>query len=240
LKERKVAPSTWNRRRASLIVFVDWAMEKDLLNADPMDGVAKMKVEELPPEWLDEQQFRSLVRRLDQDVNRALSVSEYEMRKALMYRAAIALMLYAGLRVGEVVALVPDDLDINERSGKVIVRDGKGEKHREVPLSLKARKALTAWLEWKDWNEPGNPLWYGRKGDPLGVRAIQDYVKQLGHVLEIEMTPHSFRHTFGKRLADKGVPVPYIQKLMGHASMETTARYIQAGWDDLVDATESL
>ncbi len=239
LDVQKLAPSTWNRRRASLIVLSDWALSKGYLNIDPMEGVEAKAAVETPPRWLDESEYRALVRHLDQEINRALS--DYEMRTALMYRALAALMLYAGLRVAEACALQRSDLTIGERSGKVVVRSGKGEKQREVPLNLKARKAIGAWLEWTE--KPGLPLplWHGRKGDPLGTRSVQNFFQELSRVLEIEdLTPHALRHTFVKRQVDAGVPMSWIQKLAGHSSAQTTARYARPGWSDLQSAVEML
>ena len=74
LQEEEVAPSTWNRRRVALIVFTDWAMSEGYLKEDPMLGVDEKPVEELPPRWLDEGEYREVVRYLDKEVNRILNL----------------------------------------------------------------------------------------------------------------------------------------------------------------------
>ena len=256
LQEEEVAPSTWNRRRVALIVFTDWAMDQGYLKEDPMLGVDEKPVEELPLRWLDEGEYREVIRYLDKEVNRALT--DYEEKTALMYRAIVHLMLFCGLRVGEVVDLRRKDIEINERSGTVFIRDGKGEKAAEVFLdNAKARRVISAWLEYLKersreyrqhlWEKghtepvPGLPLWYGRKGDPLSSRSIQNHVQEIGEALGLEITPHTFRHTFVRRLlVVHKVPVNIVQKLARHARVETTLSYAGVSRNDMRDALRQL
>lgn len=245
LKDEEVAPSTWNRRRASLIVFVSWALENGYLREDPMKGVAEKPVEELPPRWLDEAEYRSVVRYLDKEVNRAQT--GYEERTALMYRAIIALMLYAGLRVSEVCDLRPEDLEISERKGSVLIRDGKGGKQASLPLNLKARRAVEAWFDYRTREITGGKavflksLWVGRKYEPLSPRSVQNHVQAIGEDLGLDMTPHTFRHTFVRRLlVVNGQPVNVVQKFARHSRVEITLSYAGVSWDDLEQAAEEL
>lgn len=240
LKGEMVAPSTWNRRRISLIVFTKWAIETGALKEDPMLGVKEKPVEELPPRWLDEAEYRAVVRHLDKEVNRAQT--EYETKSALMYRAMISLMLYAGLRVEEVCSLKIKDLEISERKGEVWIRDGKGGKAAKMPLNVKARRALTAWFDhWVDYYQ-GSPLWVGRKHETLSARSVQNHVQSIGQVLEIDpLTPHTFRHTFVRRLlVVNKEPINVVQKFARHARVETTLSYARVSWDDLEEAAERL
>lgn len=243
LNDEKVAPSTWNRRRVSLIIFTKWALDQGYLKEDPMTWVEEKPENELAPRWLDEAEYRAVVRYLDKEVNRAQS--EFELRTALMYRAIIALMLYAGLRVEEVCSLKPEDLALSERKGSVLVRDGKGGKQAELPLNLKARKALSAWLEQRNsLRIPLLPLWFGRRiGEGnLSARSVQNYVQNIGQILEIEhLTPHTFRHTFVRRLlVVNKVPVNIVQGFARHSRVETTLSYAKVSWEDLERAAQQL
>ena len=242
LEEENVAPSTWNRRRASLIVFTQWAMDQGYLKEDPMVWVEEKKVEELPPRWLDEMEYRSVVRYLDQEVNRAQT--DFELHSALMYRAIISLMLYAGLRVGEVCNLEEKDLGIGERKGSVLIRDGKGGKQALLPLNKKARRAIIAWLDYREKAEDSGPhLWYSKRGHgTLSERSVQQYVQNIGKVLEIsDLTSHRFRHTFVRRLlVDKKEPINIVQKFARHSRIETTLSYARVSWEDLERAADQL
>jgi len=241
LQTKRVAPSTWNRRRVTLIVFAQWAIDQGYLKMDPMDGVPEKPVEELPPRWLDEGEYRQFVRYLDKQIN--IAQTEFEIRRSLMYRAICALMLYAGLRVDEVCSLDLEDLTIRERSGWVVVREGKGDKQATLPLkNPKARKVISDWLAYREEHHPDAPLWFGRRMGRLGTRAVQEHFKVIRKTLELEfLTPHSLRHTFVRRLlVVKKVPVNIVQKLARHAKVETTLSYAGPSWRDLEDAVESL
>lgn len=259
LDVEQVAPSTWNRRRISMMVFTEWALEYGYLNEDPMVDVSIKPAEELPPRWLDEAQYRAVIRHLDKEVNRAQT--EYEQRTALMYRAIVSLMLFAGLRVGEVCDLKRKDITLSERKGGVWIRDGKGGKAARLPLNKKARRALAAWLDYARQNvweqikaETDDMsvverieherywLWIGRKYEPLSPRSVQAFVKNMGELLDIHfLTPHSFRHTCIRRLlVVKKVPVNIAQKFARHSRVETTLSYAGVSWDDLERAAEEL
>mgnify|MGYP006284682443 CR=1 FL=1 len=236
LEEEQVAPSTWNRRRVSMMIFTEWALEFDLLNEDPMRDVKEKAVEELPPRWLDEAEYRAVIRYLDKEVNRAQT--DYEVKTALMYRAIVSLMLFAGLRVDEVCSLERRDLAISERKGVVWIRDGKGGKAARLPLNKKARRAIEAWLEWGQVE----PLWVGKKFERLSPRSVQNHVQGIGQALQIDhLTPHTFRHTFIRRLlVVKKEPVNIVQKFARHSRVETTLSYAGVSFNDLERAAESL
>lgn len=242
LEIEQVAPSTWNRRRASLIVFTQWARSCGFLKENPMLWVKDKPVEELPPRWLDEAEYRAVIRYLDKEVNRAQT--EYETRSALMYRAIISLMLFAGLRVAEVCDLRKEDLEITERKGSVLIRNGKGGKQASLPLNKNSRRSLAAWMDYRDSCDDWTyPLWYGRRKETsLSVRAVQNRVQSIGKALEIDhLTPHAFRHTFVRRLlVVKKEPVNVVQKFARHARIETTLSYARVSWGDLERAAENL
>ncbi len=87
---------------------------------------------------------------------------------AVRDEALLNLLLYTGLRVSEAAVLWVEDVVLNERSGKVIVRSGKGRKYREVPLHREARRALAAYLAvHPDDGRDGpcdRPLFLGQRG----------------------------------------------------------------------------
>jgi len=141
--------------------------------------------------------------------------------------AALFACMFANLRRAEIAAL--DLADYNTETGELIVRHGKGNKAREVPLG-DARRALDDWLKIRG-NEPGALLWPVNKGGKLSNRrlspqatynASQKRAKEAG----VEhFSPHDFRRTYAGDLLDLNVDLSTVQKLMGHADPATTARY---------------
>jgi integrase/recombinase XerC len=234
VEEVQVRPATWNRRRSSLGEFCKWAMEAGYLNYNPFIDVEPMDEIELPPRWLEKKDFQAFMRQVELEINTAKS--DYGRWQAIRDQAIIALMIYAGLREGEVVALMTQDIELSERKGRVIIKNGKGEKRREIPLNKEARRALSLWLK----EHSGGYLFISHHGGELSTRSVQRRVAEIGKIAGIEVTPHDLRHTFAKRMLDAGVPLTTISKLLGHARLETTKRYVQPGWGDYERAVEKI
>ena len=155
--------------------------------------------------------------------------------------ALLALMAKAGLRVGEVVALEAEDIRLSERSGWAIIRSGKGNKRREVPLNAEVRAALRAYLEARP-PFPAERLFVSRTGAPLSARDVQRLVAALAQKARIEgkVTPHTLRHTFATRAVEKGVDLAALSALLGHESLATTSRYLHPSRERLAEAVERL
>jgi len=147
-----------------------------------------------------------------------------EAPKNLGHRAILATMYGTGLRVSEAVNLKVCDLD---RDRKVIwVRRGKGHKDRQVMFPDQLREVLVAYWRWrrpKEWLFPG-----GKPGCPITRETVFETCRKAARRAGIDkpVHPHSLRHAFATHLLDDGVNLVVIQKLLGHANLKTTARYL--------------
>jgi len=236
-------PAGLNRRLASLRTFFAWAMANDLATTNPAAPVQGQSEVRRPPKALSSQEVYRLQRTAAEQ--RQLAVAKADGAKSPTVIAAwrdealLNLLLYTGLRVGEAAALRLDDLVLGERSGKVIVRSGKGRKYRELPLHKEARQALAAYLKVRPDDEDDH-LFLGQRG-PLGSRGIQMQMAALGRAAEVAVTPHVLRHTFGTRLLrEAGTDLVTVAALMGHASIATTQIYTQPGEADMIRAVNRL
>ena len=125
------------------------------------------------------------------------------------------------------------------RSGRIIVRAGKGRKYRKVPLHNAARKPLAAYLEVRPESE-SNRFFLGQRG-PLQERGIQMRLAALGEAAKVEVTPHVLRHTFATRLLREAeTDLVAVAKLMGHSNVATTTIYTQPRAADLRAAVDRL
>ncbi|WKY59514.1 site-specific integrase [Vibrio sp. SNU_ST1] len=136
------------------------------------------------------------------------------------------LTLYSmGLRLGEGLNLTVHDID--SQTIRVHIREGKGGKDRMVPLPLRTLKALrTHWLSHKHprLRFPG----LGKGDDaPIDRGGIQKNMKLVLNECDIQKhaSPHSLRHCFATHLLEQGLDLRSLQTLLGHASLNTTARY---------------
>jgi len=163
------------------------------------------------------------------------------------HRLMLMLLYSSGLRVGEVVRLRIDDIDVDR--GLVRVRDGKGGKDRHTLLSSKALAVLRAYRDMfgcQQWVFEG-----GRDGRHYTVRSVQHVVQQCAVRAGIAraVTPHTLRHSFATHLLEAGTDLRYIQELLGHGSSRTTEIYthvtaarlakIRSPLDDLDDHRSS-
>ncbi len=142
-------------------------------------------------------------------------------------QALIVLMWRAGLRLGETLALRHTDIDWESQTIRVL--HGKGDKARTVGIDKSALATIQAYLN-------ATPRTFG-PGDLLirkhdGGKVSQDYVRQLMKRLERKagiskrVHAHLFRHTFAVELARERVPMPHIQRLLGHSSLAVTSVYL--------------
>ena len=159
-----------------------------------------------------------------------------EAPKNLGYRAILSTMYATGTRVSEVARLKVPNIDSGR--GVIWVRDGKGHKDRQALLPPKLLELLRVYFRWKrpkEWLFPGrNP------GQPINSKSIFIACRKATHDAGISkpVHPHSLRHAFATHLLEAGVNLRTIQILLGHAKLETTARYLHVA-DTQVRATTS-
>jgi integrase/recombinase XerC len=242
LLDQPAKPKTINRRLAALAAYAHWLDQADFVkNArNPVQGVKAVRETELAPKWLDKKQRAALLRAVDKDVEDA--VRRYP-RLRLMYlrdAAIVKLILYTGLRVGEIIHLHLSDIILDERKGSVIVREGKGTKRREIPLNNKARKAMLDYLEVRPEIE-NNYLFLGQRNEGIKSKTVQRSVTRFTDPIGMsDVTPHTLRHTFAKSLIDSGVSLDKVATLLGHSNLNTTRIYTTPGRQELEDAISEL
>lgn len=152
--------------------------------------------------------------------------------------AATCLLLDSGLRVAEMVALSPADVDFENLLLKV---HGKGNKQRIVPMSFELRKRLWQYQMKAARNSHGLGdvrYFFGtRTNTRVTVRNFQRDFKVLGKqlgIVGVRMSPHTLRHTFAVNYLRAGGNLFYLSKILGHTSITTTQRYLQSlGIEDL-------
>lgn len=144
-------------------------------------------------------------------------------------RALIVVMWRSGLRVSEALGLEMRDLD--RQRGTITVRHGKGDKTRVVGLDAEAWGYLDAWLAVRRAAGLRGPVVFVTR---TGKRVLPSYVRGLVPRLakkagiERRVHPHALRRAFAYELAESGVAVPVISAALGHESVATTAKYLNA------------
>jgi hypothetical protein len=142
--------------------------------------------------------------------------------------AMLNILARAGLRLSEVLALKLDDVTLNDRSGSLLVRQGKGKKERTVALAKEACAALRAHLDVRPKMAQTDILFISRSWQPLGARDVQRLITEAKRRAGIqkEVTPHTLQHTFATRFLQNGGDVATLASLLGHTNVATTTRHL--------------
>ena len=222
---RRQAVATVNRSLVSIRRFLGHLVQSGGISSNPAEAVKELKRMPSVPKGLSTPEVRKVMR-------------EVELRGDLRACAILNLMLFGGLRVGDVVGLDLDDVVIGERSGQLTYRRGKGHKQRIVPLPLEARRALAQYLESRPPSGSG-VLFLGERG-PLtedGVRAICAKYSACSGVF---FTPHVLRHTFAHRYLDSGGDIASLAQILGHENLNTTAIYTRRTEEELARMSDNV
>jgi len=202
--ERRLAPSSINLGLASLdSFFVVLGL-----------GQPRVRREQLPqaaPRALDQGEQRRLLRAVE--------------RASPRDRALVGVMLFTALRIGEAVKLDLEDLRISARKGEVLVRSGKGDAGRSVPLNAVVRAMLNEWLGERKADEDETAVFVTRRGGRLSARSADEAVRRLVTDAGLEISAHVLRHTCLTNLVRAGEDLVMVAEIAGHRRLDTTRRY---------------
>jgi len=216
-----LARATIARRAAAARAFCAWLARTGRIPADPAVRLASPKRDQVLPGVLRQGQAAAL---LDLAEVAADDGDPLHLRD----RAALELLYASGLRVGELVGLDVDDVDLDRRTLRVL---GKGGKERVVPFGLPAARAV---VEWLGRGRPllatphsGAALLLGRRGRRADQRQVRAAVHTLvAHVEGADdIGPHGLRHSAATHLLEGGADLRAVQDLLGHATLQTTQIY---------------
>ena len=212
--QRQLKPSTINRRLVAISRFFQF-----LIVEAEEDGWRN------PVRWQRHRvrQGHHLPRDAHEDTVAALWAMIDDPRDQAMF----ALMLNAGLRVGEVVALNCKAVEGpgKDRLARLRVR-GKGDKERLIWLTAQTWLYVHYWLQIRPTSD-SQALFLNQHGRRLSVSGVQYRLKEYCTRAGVSVTCHQLRHTFARRLAEQNMPVDSLARLMGHNDLKTTQRYIE-------------
>jgi site-specific recombinase XerD len=224
------AKRTIARRASALRRYFRWLRTTGAITADPTVGLTAPSGSGRLPRVLKPEELDHL---LDEPPRRGQS-PEVDARDD----AVLELLYGSGLRVAELCALSPGDLDLSRRRARVI---GKGDKTRIVPLSAPAAEAVARWCQdaraaLVTADTPDDALFLNRRGRRLTPRDVR---RILDRRAAVPTHPHALRHSFATHLLDGGADLRAVQELLGHADLATTQLYTHVSKERLRSVFEA-
>jgi integrase/recombinase XerC len=226
--DRGASRATIARRAAAARTFFGWAERTGRVATDPSVRLVAPRRTKSLPGVLKQQEASAM---LDLAAVRADDADPIHLRD----RAALELMYASGIRVGELVSLDVDDVDLGQHTVRVM---GKGAKERVVPFGLPAARAVEAWLGARPQlvtPQSGAALLLGRRGRRADARQVRSAVHELlSHLPDApDLGPHGLRHSAATHLLEGGADLRMVQEMLGHASLATTQIYTHVSVDRL-------
>jgi site-specific recombinase XerD len=203
-----LSPTSLARKMSTLRHFYSYLRRKRLVTAIPLHNIPLPKRGKRLPKPVSTTDFGKLLNAVD--------TTEVGLRDYAILR----LFDSCGLRCSELVSLTADDLHLDE--GYIVVRHGKGDKDRFVPIDASGAKALSDYIRvWPALYPQETRLFpFTRNWVWQVLRAICERAKIT------PKHPHQLRHRFGSELTKSGLEMRDVADLMGHSSVDTTLQYV--------------
>lgn len=193
--------------RRNISSFFSWLEEEDYILKSPMRRIHKIKTKTVVKNVITDEGIEKL----------------RDNCKEIRDLAMIDLLYSTGIRVGELVNLNIDDIDLE---GRECVVYGKGDKERKVYFDAKAKVHLKEYILSRNDQNSALFVTLDSPHDRLKISGVEIRLRQLGRSLELDrIHPHKFRRTMATRAIDKGMPIEQVQRILGHSQIDTTMQY---------------
>lgn len=222
---REFKPKTVKRKIASLKALFHYLKYEEILAVNPFDRLrVKFREPVILPKTIPLFAVEAILMKMYQDYTLAETV--YRKQTVLREIAVIELLFATGMRISELCALKPADVDLQDRT---ILIYGKGAKERRIQIGSEAVLEIlkTYCNVYREVMQKGEHFFVNQSGTPISDQAIRRMINRYAKRAEVELhiTPHMFRHTFATSLMEADVDIRYIQEMLGHSSIHITEIY---------------
>lgn len=218
-----------DNKRRYLNSFFDWCFNEELIERNPVKKINKIKSKKQVKEAFSDIEIEKMRSVLNYE--KIYAPKKYQKETRLRNIAIFEVLLSTGTRVTELIGMKREQVDKGQDSLIIL---GKGKKERPVYLNARAIIALKNYLkERKDNNEylfVSHPITHlsNQKEEISSCTqsCIECMVRKLGKRVDVEAYPHKFRRTAATNAVRKGMPIEQVQKMLGHATLNTTQIYV--------------
>ena len=217
LKRKNLSKTTINRKIIAIKDFHKFLLKENITKENPTEKIDNQKPDKALPTVLS----------VD-EINKMISSINGEEPLDIRNRAMMELLYAAGLRISELLDLKQEDVHLKEKY--IVVKEGKGNKDRYIPIG---EMAVVSLRKYREEVRPlivqkgVNNLFVNYKGEPMTRQAVFKYIKKLAEDNGISKTisPHTIRHSFATHLLEGGADLRVVQELLGHEDISTTQIY---------------
>ena len=204
---RHTSKVTIDNIRRIMSSFFSWLEDEDYIVKSPVRRIHRVKTAQVAKDALTDEELETL---------RDACESKRDL-------AVVDLLASTGMRIGELVRLNIADVNLQERE---CIVTGKGNKQRPVYFDARAKLHLREYLESRSDDNPALFVSLDSTAKRIAVGGIELRLRNLGKKAGISRVhPHKFRRTLATHAIDKGMPIEQVQKLLGHAKIDTTMHY---------------
>ena len=205
--ERGSSKVTIDNIRRIMSSFFSWLEDEDYIVKSPVRRIHRVKTAQITKETLSDEELETL---------RDACESKRDL-------AVVDLLASTGMRIGELIRLNVADVNLQERE---CIVTGKGNKQRPVYFDVRAKLHLAEYLETRADNSSALFVSLDSKARRITVGGMELRLRNLGKKVGVSRVhPHKFRRTLATHAIDKGMPIEQVQKLLGHAKIDTTMHY---------------
>ncbi len=226
MQKKGRATSTISRNLASLRSFYQYLIRNGIMEKNPTYGLETPKIEKKLPQILSTREVELL---LEQPKNTDL--------KGIRDKAMLELLYATGIRVTELISLDLDDVNLETKE----VMCKKGDKGRTIPVGSLCIDALTKYLDksrrFLIRNNKEKALFVNISGNRLTRQGFWKIIKLYKNMAKINMdiTPHTLRHSFAAHLLQNGADLKSIQEMLGHSDISSTQVYTKITGNKITD-----
>lgn len=208
--------------RRNISSFFSWLEEEDYILKSPMKRIHKIKTKTVVKTVISDEAIERL---------RDFCCESRDL-------AIIDLLYSTGMRVGELVNLNIEDIDLEKRECIVY---GKGDKERRVYFDAKAKVHLKQYIESRTDGQEALFVSLNAPYKRLKISGVEIRIRELGRSLSLEkIHPHKFRRTMATRAIDKGMPIEQVQKILGHSQIDTTMQYAMVNQTNVKNSHQKI
>lgn len=211
-----ISKSSISRKLSSIRGLYNYLVREDIIIDNLFNKISNPKKDKYLPKFLS-----------NNDLDKLFSICTYDNPINQRNSVIIELLYATGIRVNELVNIKINDLELNERTIKVL---GKGNKERIVVFNNHTKKAIYTYLNdgYYMFNKKNTGyLILNKNGDKLSDRYVRNIINKLvvKANIDIKISPHTFRHTFATDMLEEGSDLMTVKELLGHESLNTTSIY---------------